>query len=80
MLPINDSNTGFKDAFADYAGPNEPGARWRRRNRQRRQRKRRPPVSTHTASTGGVAAWKRAIHVVAPPPGGVYGVISCGEF
>jgi hypothetical protein len=35
---------------------------------------------TYAWSTGGVAAWKRAIHVVAPPPGGVYGVISREEF
>jgi hypothetical protein len=25
-------------------------------------------------------AWNREIHVVAPPPGGIYGVISRGEF
>jgi len=78
--PINDGHTGFKDAFADYAEPNEPGARRRRRHRRRRQRKRRPPVSTYTSSTEGVAAWQRAMHVVAPRPGGVYGVISRGEF
>jgi hypothetical protein len=78
VRPINDSLTDFKDTFSDYAGPNVPGARWRRRHRRRRQRKRRPPVSTYTSSTKGAAAWKRVIHVVATPFCGINGVISRG--
>jgi hypothetical protein len=71
VRPIDDGHTGFRDASSDYAGRNEPGARWRWRHRRQRQRKRRPPVSTYTPSTKRVAAGKRAIHVVAPPPGGI---------
>ena len=81
VRPINDGRTGFKDAFADYAGPNEPGARWRRRHRRRLQRKRQPPVSTYKSSTESAAAWKRAIYVVATPPcTGIHVVFSRGEF
>jgi len=53
---VSDGHIGFKDASADYAGPNEPGARWWLRQRRRRQRQRRPPVSTYTSSTEGVTA------------------------
>jgi hypothetical protein len=80
VRPINDGRTGFKDVFADYAGPRETGARRRRRHKQRRQRQQWPPVSTYTSSTEGAAAWKRGIYVVATPPCGAHVVISRGEF
>jgi len=79
VRPINAGHTGIQKTFAGHAEPNEPGARSRQRHNGRRQRKRRPSVSAYTSSTEGVAAWKRATHVVAPPPGSVYGFISRGD-